>query len=556
VILRQYQEDAVAAVFAEWEKVNSVLGVAGTGSGKTNIACEIIRRRGGRTMCLLHMDELIGQAAIRLADFGLDCEIEKAELFASKSLFNRTPVVLATPQTLYGNKDARLRSFNPLDFDTLWIDEAHHYSNGAAFERVVNHFKGNPNLKVFGCTATPDRHDSIALARIFDSVAFDIEPQDLIRAGWLVGIDQRMVRVESLDLSGCGTTAGDFNQRDLGDVMEQDKPLIGVASTTLQIVGTKKTLVFAVTVKQAERYAEIFNRYKPSCATCVFGHTPKQERKDIFKKFRSGEIQILVNVGVVTEGVDVPDIEVVVNAAPTKSRARYAQRIGRGTRPLTGTVHEGLPTPQLRIEAIAASRKPFLTVLDFSGDCGRHKLISCADILGGRMSVEAKELARKRIEDKGEGRMLDELEKAEIDIKEQIEAEKRKGIKGKARYMETFVDPFDVFSRRAEKWKGYVQTRAITPKQRANLLKWGHDPDKLTPQECQKIHEKKFAMTDPQRGVLIQAGYSSEELEGIRCWEAGALITKCKENHWKRPTEPLGEPVGELPHSDENGFAD
>jgi hypothetical protein len=171
------------------------------------------------------------------------------------------------------------------------------------------------------------------------------------------------------------------------------------------------------------------------------------------------------------------------------------------------------------------------------------------------MSVEAKELARKRIEDKGEGRMLDELEKAEIDIKEQIEAEKRKGIVGKARYMETFVDPFDVFSRRAEKWKGYVQTRALTAKQRAILLKSGEDPDSMTPAEGQAKLNKIFGMSDKQRAALIRAGYANEELDGIRNWEASEMISKCKENGWKRPTEPLGKPVGAMPKSDTNGDA-
>lgn len=853
--LRQYQLDACDSVMAEWEKVNSVLGVMATGGGKTQVACELIKRRARRAICLMHRDELVGQAVRRLRDFGLEAEIEKADSHASTTLWNRAPVVVATPQTLYGNNDARLKRLNPSEFETLWIDECfvagtlidghpietlrvgdsvksfnhelsiverkkitklfckparnllrikgggreiictpnhpffngveyvpagllcrgytitlvhdeptlhlplvqdallfrqedylgplqeartsvllnelfgslppavsqrvneayertswwsgilfsldeqnepevrcrayatkqsnappwfrsqnatgiegkdvsgpwrerpdhsttkdacrsptfadgtrdyatsgsqevqkcskvlqgrhcrsvlqisnrsrrqnaspkeveisghtqnanlgclrvdsveilepgsdgtfgglcpdglvynievednhnyfaegvlvhncHHYSGAKAFERVVTHFKSNPNLKIFGCTATPDRHDNIALARIFDSVAFDIEIQDLIEQGWLVDIDQRMVRIESLDLSECRITAGDLNGRDLAEVMEEEHTLIGIADASLKIVGDKKTLLFAVTVKQAERYAEIFNRYKVNSAKCVFGHTPEKDRRDTFKEFEAGEIQILVNVGVVTEGVDVPGIEAVVMARPTKSRALYAQMIGRGTRPLTGTVHDGLPTPELRKEAIALSRKPILTVLDFKGNSGRHKLVTTADILGGRMSLEAKALAIKRIEEKGEGRMMDELAKAEEDIKNRIEQMKRAGIRGQAVFQETFVDPFDVFSRRAEKWKGHVQTRPLTEKQRKRLTSAGYDPDKMTPQEGQATITKMFAMSDPQRSVLKRAGYTDEELAPITKWQASAMITAVKANHWKRPT--------------------
>lgn len=555
--LRDYQLSAVDSVFKEWETVNSVLGCAPTGSGKTTIFCEIIRRSlPKRALILAHRDELVGQIVRRLADAGIDSEIEKAELVASTSLFNSSPVVVATPQTLYSSGGKRLSRWRPDDFGVLIVDELHHYVS-PSFRKCIDYFRQNPNLKMCGVTATADRHDGKALSLICQSVAFNIEIVSLIKQGYLVDVDQRMVRIASLDLSQCGEQTGDFSGRDLADVMEFEKNLLGVADATWQLLSEKRTLVFCASVKQSERLAEIFNRYRPGVAAMVCGETPQEERRTTLRKFESGEIQIVVNCAVLTEGYDNPAIEAVVMARPTKSRSLYAQMLGRGTRPLPGVVHDGHTGPEQRCAAIAASKKPMMIVLDFVGNAGRHLLISSADLLAGStVSEEAKKLARKRIEEKGDGRMLEELEKAERDIKEAIEAQKRKGIRGTAKYQETFVDPFDVFSRRAEKWKSTKQTWPLTPKQRTILLNKGYDPDKLTPEEGGKIIEKLWTLTDKQKRVLLRAGYSDTELDGIRNWEASTMIDNVIKNGWKRPNKPMGEPVETLPQSDTNGFAD
>ena len=536
-VLRPYQVEAVNAVERAWEKSNAVLGVMATGGGKTQVACELIRRRGCRTFVICHRTELVDQAKKRLKQFGIRAEIEKADSRASVNLGNRSQVVIGTPQTLYARGYARLQRFRPSEFEMLWVDECHHFAGAAKFEGVVKHFKQNPNLKFFGCTATPDRHDNIALAKIFDSVAFDIEIQDLIEQGWLVGIDQRMVRIESLDFSQCRVTAGDFNGRDLADVMEFEKTLLGIADATLQTVGDKRTLVFAVTVKQAERYAEIFNRYRPNSAATVFGKTPDDQRKDVFAKFQDGRIQILVNVGVVTEGVDVPGIEAVVVARPTLSRALYCQMIGRGTRPLPGLV-DAHDTPEKRRSAIAASPKPNLLVLDFKGNALRHKLtITTADVLGGKFSEEAKAKARASVEKKGRGDMLQELLEAEAEV--------RKGIKAKAEFRATYVDPFEAFSRHLVKWQGFQQYHKLSAKQRARLIKAGYNPDEMSFDNAISIHKKLIGLTPAQRGVLRRAGYTEEEMANMAIWDAVKLIDALKKNGWRRPAPAETNPSTE-----------
>jgi superfamily II DNA or RNA helicase len=542
--LRQYQADAVAGVFAQWDKVQATMGVAATGAGKTQIFCEIVRRRQpGKCIILAHRTELVDQAVKRLKRFGIEASVEQGEKEAQASLWNSSPVIVATPQTLYSNKFARLKKFRPEDFSTLICDEAHHYAGAPSFEAVVKHFKSNPALKLLGVTATPDRADNQAMARVFDSVAFDIEITDLIKLGYLVNVDQRMVKIETLDFSKCRVAMGDLNSGDVIQIMETERTLLGMADAIVKTVGDRRTVVFCAGVKQAERMAEIFNRHREHSAACVFGHTPDDERKETLRKFGAGELQICVNVGVLTEGYDNPGIEAVVMARATLSRSLYAQMAGRGLRALTGVVESIMvDDASLRCRAIATSAKPSLLLLDFVGNSGRHSLITSADILGGKISEQARVIARKKIEKNGSGDMLDELALAEKELKEREEARKRRGLKPDATYTLTYVDPFDAFTKRAEKWKGYVQKFPLSEKQRQVLAKNGYNPDDYTPAEGQAIITKLFQIKPWQVQRLVRAGYPSEEVASLSTWEAYKLIDGVNKNGGKRPAAPFVPP--------------
>lgn len=532
--LRDYQSEAIESTFTAWQNNQSVLGCMPTGSGKTVVASEIIKRAGGRALVLCHTGELVSQFAKSLWRFGLDSEIEKADLWAETHTLNGAPVVIATPQTLYSQNGRRLNRWAPDSFSLLIIDEGHHYSGAPAYEGVVKHFFANPALRALALTATPDRHDGIALARICQSVAFKYEIVDMIDHGYLVGVEQYLVKIESLDLSRCRTTAGDLNGADLAAVVEQEKPLLGMADATLKTVGEKKTLVFAHSVKQAERLAEIFNRHRPGSADCVFGHTPDDKRLDVFRRFSDSRLQIMVNVAVAGEGYDNPNIEAIVCAKPTKSRMRYTQQLGRGLRPLERLL-DGLEAPELRRMAISNSSKPHCLVLDFAGNSGRHSLMTVADVLGGKISEQAKLRARAKILKAGRGNVLDELTLAEKELREEEQRRKRMGIIADAEHKLTYVDPFDAFKAKARFWSTHKQTAPLTSKQRQILRSRGYNPDDFSPSEGQAIISKLQGMSDAQRGVLLRAGYSVEELQGIRIWEASKMITAVRANGWRRP---------------------
>jgi superfamily II DNA or RNA helicase len=176
--------------------------------------------------------------------------------------------------------------------------------------------------------------------------------------------------------------------------------------------------------------AEIFNRHEGGSANWVCGNTPKEDRRKMFSDFAAKKFRILVNVGVATEGFDDPGIEVVVIARPTKSRSLYAQMIGRGTRTLPGVVdraeRDNLFTGQWeakdRLAAIASSAKKSLLVLDFVGNAGRHKLVTTADILGGKHTDDVIEKAAKKAAEAGKPmNMLDALDAAEEEARKERE---------------------------------------------------------------------------------------------------------------------------------------
>jgi superfamily II DNA or RNA helicase len=472
------------------------------------------------------------------------------EYRAEGGLFGQARVVVSTIQTQCSGGDGggRMSKFDPQRFGVLIIDEAHH-ATSPTYRRVIDYYRTNPALKVLGVTATPDRADEEALGQVFQSVAFDYEVLDAIHDGWLVPIEQQMVHVEGLDYSSIRTTAGDLNGGDLATVMEAEKNLQQMASASLAIIGQRRALVFTASVKSAEMTAEIFNRHRAGMASWVCGKTDREERRRVLAEFAVGKVQVVCNCGVLTEGFDDPGVEVVIMGRPTKSRSLYSQMVGRSTRPLPGLV-DGPETPEARRAAIAASAKPSCLVVDFVGNAGKHKLVTSADILGGKVSEEAIELAVGRARKAGgpaclggAGRpvnMSEALDEAEEELKEQrrlAEAARRARLVATARFRTQSVDPFDVLHLDPVKARGWDVGRQLTEKQRALLAKQGINPDGVSFSQGRQLISEIFRRWDgklcsfKQAKVLRRYGYSTE----VSFAEASATIDALAKNGWVRP---------------------
>jgi len=208
-----------------------------------------------------------------------------------------------------------------------------HHAPSNSYKKIIDYFS---SAKILGVTATPDRADEKAMGQVFDSVAFLYEIEDAIRDGYLCEVTCSRIEIAGLDLSSVKTTAGDLNQGELDKVMAIEEVLLGVADATIREAGKRQTVVFTTSVANAERLAEIMNRYRPKndpIAMDVNGKTETLIRRDRLERFQRGEFQFLVNVQIATEGWDCPTAACIAMARPTKSRSLYAQCVGRGLRP-------------------------------------------------------------------------------------------------------------------------------------------------------------------------------------------------------------------------------
>ena len=515
--MRPYQNAAVEGAFKAWEENASTLIVLPTGLGKTVVFSEIVRRmQPVRSIVIAHREELIFQAAEKIERVtGVAGGIEMGENHATGFFGEPPPYVVSTVQTQCSGGDGggRMTKFLPEDFGLVVIDEAHH-ATSATYKRVIKYYRQNPNCKILGVTATPDRADEEALGQVFDSVAYEYQILQAIRSGWLVPIQQQMVTVGSMDFSGIKTTAGDLNQGELAEVMEEERNLQAVAQPSVEICGDKRAIVFAATVKQAERISEIINRYKPDTASWICGKTDKDDRRRILKDFKDGRLQFVVNVGVLTEGFDDSGVEVIVMARPTKSRALYAQMAGRGTRPhdTVAGLLGGCTTDAERCAMIANSVKPSCLIVDFCGNAGRHKLVSSADILGGNISDDVAEAVAAKIRENG-GKPVDVSEaiQQEMDLREQRrkeDAARRAELRIKANFLISNIDPFNEWDLTPVVERGWDCHRHFTPKQEMVLMqRIGVDPKKIPYGQGKQLLDEYFRR--------MQAGYAS--LKQTRC---------------------------------------
>jgi len=419
-----------------------------------------------------------------------------------------------------------------------------HHTPADSYRAVLDHFRRNEKCKILGVTATPDRADEKALGQVFQSVAYDYEILDAINDGFLVPIMQQMVTVEGLDLSSVRTTAGDLNGADLAAILEQERNLHEVAGPTLDLCADARTLIFAASVMQAERLAEILNRSKPNSARFVCGKTPTEDRRKMLIAYARDEFQYLVNCAVATEGFDSPGIQNIVMARPTKSRALYSQMAGRGTRILAGLIDELTEKAEAeeRKRIIAASAKPSMSIIDFVGNSGRHKLMSSADILGaGQYDDAIIERAAKNARETGKPMdMSEELERA----KEQIEEEKRRAaarrhnLTAKAEYSTSTINPFDIFGVSPAPSRGWGAVDGPTEKQLQFLQKFGIPADGLNKRRASQLIGAQMQRWErnqcsfKQAALLKRYGIDASQMSRP---DAKAMIDNLARNDWRMP---------------------
>lgn len=424
--LRSYQNDAVAAVFDAWiEGHTSILYTQATGTGKTTVAAEIVRRfvqdYKYKVLATVHRREIVRQIYCRFRDHlnldeGWDIGIEMADDRArlSNLVVVSNIATVRNPKRLHPN-------WIP---DVIFIDESHR-SSSSSYQLLRKQY---PNALVIGCTATPKRTDKACLyavtaikptpdipfvedefgyrllvsdgketrpvrddEAVFQKHCYDYSMLDAINDGWLVPIRGMEVATQ-VDISKVGTAGGDFVQSQLLKVIEDDESVMMSRIDLMyekwkEVAPERPTVVFCVGVKTA-KWAADYWRSKGFTAADVNGETPPLERDAIIKDFLTGRTQVLTNCDVVSEGTDLPPISCICHLAPTKSWVRYVQRCGRGTRSLVADEIGKLDTPEERIALIAASAKPDCLILDGVDICKNGSLCTVPAIIDLPFSID------------------------------------------------------------------------------------------------------------------------------------------------------------------------
>lgn len=332
--LREYQNEGLDALRDRLGRgVRKIVFVAPTGAGKTTVAGAMIdgaRRKGNRCIFLAHRTELIEQCSARLDQFGIPHGVIQRK---HKRTDPRKQVQVASVQTLVRR--------DHWEADLIVVDECHR-STSASYVKILERYTNNP--AVIGLTATPYRLDGRGLGEIYDDLYELIPVQPLIDQGFLVM--PRIYGSRDLDLSRVKTTAGDFNKKQLaaamretvlrGDIVENwVKRVQAETGATSAAECRACTVVFSPSVEQSVKIAEQFNQSGIPAAH-LDANTPREERNRILSALRSRELSVVSNVGILTEGWDLPHLEVVALLRPTKSRSLVKQMVGRIMRPDPG----------------------------------------------------------------------------------------------------------------------------------------------------------------------------------------------------------------------------
>lgn len=396
--LRHYQTGAIEAALDGFRQgLKRVLVECATGTGKTVLFSEMARRcraKGGNVLIINERETLVRQIAENVAEWckePVGVEMAESRDLSSPTMFSPS-IVCASIQSLSGRFSAI-----PFTWPTfIVIDEAHH-AVAATYRKVLDYFS---RAFVLGVTATADRGDNVALGHVFQKLVYRYPIFQGIKDGFLSPIRQCLVRTK-IDFSRVRVTAGDLNAGDLDELLRREEALAQIADPIIRESQGRPTMVFAVSVEHTYDLARALNQRSgnENFAIGLDGSVPIEDRKECIRDVKAGKYSALVSCDLFIEGFDWPAVECVAIARPTKSRAKYTQMVGRGTRLSPG--------------------KSSCLILDFAGNSDRLQLMTAVDIFAGDVPEDVLKIAKKKAET--DPRDLPELiEEARVEVRGQV----------------------------------------------------------------------------------------------------------------------------------------
>lgn len=318
------------------EQLDRGLIVAATGIGKTFLAA-FDSRDYKRILFVAHRDEILSQAAHTFACVRPDLS---AGHFDGSCKDTAADIIFASVQTL-GDRDYLCdRYFAPDAFDYIIIDEFHH-AVSSCYQNIIDYFK--PGF-LLGLTATPERLDNQDVFALCDyNVVYEVRLKEAINRGWLTPFRYYGI-YDDLD----------YDQIDFKNGRYDDKQLAFLASVNRRgnlifqhyaKYGSRRALGFCINRRHALYMTRYFRDQGIACAAVISGSPPDDgkaltlDRETAIKKLKDGELQVLFSVDMFNEGLDIPELDMVLFLRPTQSPTVFLQQLGRGLRKTRGKTH-------------------------------------------------------------------------------------------------------------------------------------------------------------------------------------------------------------------------
>lgn len=336
-MLRPYQDDACDEAAKQIAKGHhKPLVISPTSSGKSFMIAGICQRavaKGNRVLVLCHQGEILEQneEKLNLIDLGI-----KTGIYCASTGRRDTG-----GDVIFASRDSLGRRLDSLGtFSLVVVDEAHLVSTNEK-TRYQKIFKAVQAKYIVGFTGTPWRLDNGQIwghKGFFDTVAYNISLDFLISQGFIVpyefATDNQIINTDGVRIK----STGDFDEQELSDVSSTEEVVKACIDKWEEIASERKTSIFfCCSLAHAEVVTEeLRERLGTDNVGYIDGKTNKKDRKELFRLAKEGYYRALVNVGVLTTGVDCPIIDCVVMLRATKSAALWVQAIGRGLRVYPG----------------------------------------------------------------------------------------------------------------------------------------------------------------------------------------------------------------------------
>ncbi|WP_283389214.1 DEAD/DEAH box helicase [Barnesiella viscericola] len=337
ITLRDYQQLAKKEIFGRWNCVDNILYQMPTGTGKTRLFTSIIRDINVwglrhnikyRILIIAHRSELVEQSSRSLDKYHIKHGILAGAMKDKRDLTQ--PIQIASIQTITHPSNRSL--IEELQFDFIIIDEAHH----AVANSYQKLWKLCPHSKKLGVTATPWRMNNSGFTQIFDVYIPSMSIKEFIQKGWLAAYQYYSIPnsseiIKSIESIRDFDLEGDYKISALTQIFDTSKIRAQLYNSYVKNALGKKGIIYSISREHSEHICTQYRRHNIAIEN-IDSETPAKVRENIIKAFKNGEIDIIVNVDIFSEGFDCPDIEFIQLARPTKSLVKYLQQVGRGLR--------------------------------------------------------------------------------------------------------------------------------------------------------------------------------------------------------------------------------